>query len=67
MTAEVASGIRTSINRSYNSSSSSVSYKGELAISVTRESITTVAVTAEKAVMIVADVLATGVASAAAS
>lgn len=67
MTAEVASGIRTSINRSYNSSSGSVSYKGELAISVTRESITTVAVTAEKAGMIVADVLATEVASAAAS
>ena len=62
MTAEVASGIRTSINRSYNSSSGSVSYKGELAISVT-----TVAVTAEKAGMIVADVLATEVASAAAS
>lgn len=41
--------------------------KGELAVSVTRESITTVVVTTEKAVMIVADVLATEAAAAAAS
>lgn len=40
--------------------------KGELAISVIRESITTVVVTAEKAVVIVAAVLATEMASVAA-
>lgn len=40
--------------------------KGELAISVTREAITTVVVTTEKAVVIVAAVLATEMASVAA-